>query len=295
MNHPTTPPPPPGQGGPTAPQGGPHGGPYGAPQGAQYGTSWQDHPQPAQQQWGPGHPPAPPVPPTPPAKRSWFRRHKITTGLLVLIGVGVVGSALSGDPEEPAEAETVAAAETDTTGNAEPAAPVESVAAETVAADTEDVGSDEAAPEEAAAEEAAAEEPEAPAEDTSPGLNTAVQDGKFEFVVTAVETGLESIGEGFTEEQAQGQFVLVHLSVTNIGDQGQTLFDSNQVLLDEQGRQHNTSSASIWLDDGLWLDDINPGNSTEGVLLYDIPLDSVPAALELHDSMFSGGVTVALQ
>ena len=30
------------------------------------------------------------------------------------------------------------------------------------------------------------------------------------------------------------------------------------------------------------------------MVVFDIPVDAVPAALELHDSAFSGGVTVAL-
>jgi hypothetical protein len=37
-----------------------------------------------------------------------------------------------------------------------------------------------------------------------------------------------------------------------------------------------------------------PGNSLTGTVVFDIPVDAVPASLELHDSLFSGGVTVTL-
>ncbi|WP_154402171.1 DUF4352 domain-containing protein [Ornithinimicrobium cavernae] len=286
----TPPPPPPGQ---------PHGQP-------QYGREWQDpHPDqpygqgqpypPGQQNWGPGHPPAPPVPPQPEAKKSWFRRHKIMTGLLALVAlITVVNLASGGGNDSPTAAdEPATVVEQAPAGNDAPDA-AEKEAAEEKAAEekaAEEKAAEEKAAEEKAAEEEAAEEEAAEA----PGLEDAVRDGSFEFVVTGVETGLTTIGEGFTEESPQGQFVLIDITVTNIGDKGTTLFDSNQVLIDEQGRQHNTSSASIWLDEGLWLDEINPGNSMSGVLLYDIPADAVPTSLELHDSMFSGGVTVSLQ
>lgn len=274
------------------------------PQGQPYRPVWED-PQPptgstapsGQQGWGPGHPTPPPVPSTPPEpKKSWFRRHKILTALLVVVGIGVVGNALSGG-EEPEAPDTAAVAPADPTEDAAPAPDTEEAAGAEEAAEPE-ADAEEPAEPEAAAEEPAEAEAEEPAEEPAadePGVGDAVRDGKFEFVVTEVEPGLATVGEGFTEEEAQGQFVLIHLTVTNIGDQPQTLFDSNQVLFDEQGRQHSTSSSSIWLDEGLWLDEINPGNSMNGVLLYDIPADALPSSLELHDSAFSDGVTVTLQ
>ncbi len=264
-----------------------------------YGTTWQDpqHPptpgQPSQQGWGPGHPPAPPVPPQPePAQKSWFRRHKVMTALLAIVALLVVGSLFGGEDEEtPAAGDEPAAAQQEA-----PAEAPESQAEEAEPGAENAAAQEEPAEEEPAKDEPAQEEPaeEAPVEE-APGVGDAVRDGDFEFTVNEVQTGLTSIGEGFTEETPQGQFVLIDITVTNIGDKGTALLDSNQVLIDEQGRQHNTSSASMWLEEGLWLDEINPGNSVSGVLLYDIPTDAVPTTLELHDSMFSGGVTVTLR
>lgn len=141
---------------------------------------------------------------------------------------------------------------------------------------------------------------QAPTEADTPtaGLNTPVRDGKFEFVVKTVQPGLTEVGDNpYLREKAQGQFVIVTLSVQNIGDRAQGFSPSNQKLIDAQGRSFESdSSAQIALGDSeipVW-DDINPGNAVDVSLVYDMPAGAVPARIELHDSMFSGGVTVAL-
>ena len=42
------------------------------------------------------------------------------------------------------------------------------------------------------------------------------------------------------------------------------------------------------------MGDINPGNSIQVELAFDVPPGTNPAELELHDSMFSGGISVRL-
>ncbi|QZH65420.1 DUF4352 domain-containing protein [Mycolicibacterium farcinogenes] len=139
-----------------------------------------------------------------------------------------------------------------------------------------------------------------PAEQDAPaaGLNTPVRDGKFEFVVKTVQPGLAEVGDNpYLREKAQGQFVIVTLSVQNIGDRAQGFSPSNQKLIDTQGRSFESdASAQIALGDSdipVW-DDINPGNAVDVSLVYDMPVGAAPARIELHDSMFSGGVTVEL-
>ena len=130
------------------------------------------------------------------------------------------------------------------------------------------------------------------------GIGQPVQDGKFEFVVNSVEDGVPFIGpEGFGE-QAQGQFVIIRTTVTNIGDEAQSFSASNMTLVDSQGREFDADSwASSLVDDttasGVY-DKINPGNSAEVALVFDLPVDAEPATVELHDSTFSSGVEVSL-
>jgi hypothetical protein len=44
----------------------------------------------------------------------------------------------------------------------------------------------------------------------------------------------------------------------------------------------------------LMFEGINPGNSIAGYVFFDVPRGTTVSKLELHDSMFSGGITVRL-
>ncbi|MGW5386929.1 DUF4352 domain-containing protein [Nocardia sp. NPDC003963] len=154
-----------------------------------------------------------------------------------------------------------------------------------------DKSSSAPAPAEAAAAGAGADSGPAPA-------GSAVRDGKFEFVVTEVETGRKTVGTNpYLQKEAQGQYVLVHTTVTNTGDRPQSYFGTNQTLIDTQGREFtNDPMAEVNVNDSAIAGtDINPGNKVEVVIAFDIPADAQPAAIEFHDSMFSGGVEVALR
>lgn len=155
---------------------------------------------------------------------------------------------------------------------------------------SESVGSDSAA--EPAPEETEAEPPPAAA-----GIGTPVRDGQFEFVVNSVECGVPQIGSADFGVTAQGQFCLVNLSVTNVGDEPQSFFGDAQRLFNEAGQEYGASAeAAIYLPEANSLfQEINPGNQLVGVVVFDIPADAVPFRIELHDSAFSGGVEVALQ
>lgn len=95
---------------------------------------------------------------------------------------------------------------------------------------------------------------------------------------------------------AQGEFIILTLSVRNIGDKPQSYFGSNQKLIDTSGREYGVdSSADMWMnDEGALMADINPGNSIQVKTAFDVPPGTKSAELEFHDSMFSGGAKVAL-
>lgn len=130
-----------------------------------------------------------------------------------------------------------------------------------------------------------------------PGIGDPVRDGKFEFTVTRVEAEVPQLGDQHFGAEAQGQFVLVHLTVENVGD-GSQFFDGGNVMgYDAQGREFSADTeAAIYLDDSnSFLNEINPGNVVDGVVVFDVPEDLELRRLELHDSLFSGGVEVTLR
>lgn len=132
--------------------------------------------------------------------------------------------------------------------------------------------------------------------DTAPA-GSAVRDGKFEFQVTKVEQGEAAVSwSSLVTREAQGQFVIVHVTVTNIGDTAQFYFGQNQTLIDSQGREFtNDFTAEAYVNEpGEGAGEINPGLKFERVLVFDVPADAQLAAIEFHDSAFSGGAKVAL-
>lgn len=128
------------------------------------------------------------------------------------------------------------------------------------------------------------------------GFNEPGRDGKFEFTVTNVALPVPRIGSTDFGVAAQGRFVKVTVKVTNIGDEPQTFFGSNTKGTDTKGHTVEPSTeAAIYLpDSNSLLTPINPGNSVTGTIVFDLPVGAHLSSLELHDSAFSGGVTVTL-
>lgn len=221
----------------------------------------------------------PPTPtPPPPPKRNWFVRHKVLTGLGALLVVGVGTTAVNGGASTPT-AETSpsasSAAATSTSGSADST----SGGAASVSSSAASMKSTKKAEKRA-------------------GLNIPVKDGNLQFVVTKVQTGVTRVGDQYLGQKAQGQFVLISVTVTNVGKSAETFTDSDQKIKDAQGRTFSAdSSADIYIPDNqVLLQEINPGNSARGVLAFDMPVGATPVSITLKDlSLFSGGTTVALK
>lgn len=197
-------------------------------------------------------------------QKSWPTRHKALTGLgafIALILFIVVAVAAAGPP-------------TPTTPVADDVSPT---------AQTKDVPSP-------------ASTKAKPAPPKGAGIGTAVRDGKFQFTVTKVQPGVAQVGDRYLNKKAQGQFVLVHVTVKNIGDEARTLDASSQYAFDAQKRKYDADGgAAIYMNDtNAFLNDINPGNSVNGIVIFDVPKTTKLTQVELHDSAFSGGVTVRL-
>lgn len=190
-------------------------------------------------------------------RKGFFRRHKVLTGLGALVVLGIVVGAASGGGD-----------------------PTPAVADDAPAVSTTQHGQDPS-----------------DATTSQPGIGDAVRDGKFEFTVTKVAEPVSELGDEYLSTTAQGEFLVVHLTIENIGNEAQSFFGDNQKLVDTQGRTFSAdTTAAIYVDDASSMyAEVNPGNTMKGVVVFDVPTGTVPASLELHDSAFSGGVTVALR
>lgn len=133
------------------------------------------------------------------------------------------------------------------------------------------------------------------AEPASASVGSEVRDGKFSFVVTQVERPGKTVGAAnnqFMQSDAQGEWVVVHMTVTNIGSVSQSFTPSAQVLKVGDKSYESSSLASMYLDSSYT--DINPGNSIQVRLPFDVPKGAQPSKIILHDSSLSGGATVIL-
>lgn len=187
----------------------------------------------------------------------WIKKHKILTVVLALVVIGVVSSA---------------------SGN---------VADNTTSSNTGSSNTEPKKQEE--------KKPVAMAK-----VGEAARDGKFEFTVKSIECGKDTVGANeYLQKKAQGQFCLLNVTVKNIGDKPQGLFSTNQKLFNGQGQEYaadDTATMYAAPDMGsTWYSNINPGNSVEGAIVFDLPKDVTPTRAELHDSAASGGVEVSLQ
>ena len=136
------------------------------------------------------------------------------------------------------------------------------------------------------------------AEPKPPGIGDKVRDGKFEFTVTAVKCGVPEVYGSYGSEKAQGRYCLVTLTVRNIGKAAQSFSYSNQKLYVGDVEYSATWDAT-WRankDADLLRDEINPGDRLKGVIVaFDVPKGAKPTSVKLHDSLWSGGVTVSLK
>ena len=126
-------------------------------------------------------------------------------------------------------------------------------------------------------------------------LGAPVRDGNLEFVVSDVKCGVREVGSGLVKRTAKGQYCLADVRVKNVKDDARTLYEPFEKLIDSAGDKHGAdiSMRLVLRDQTLW-DKVEPGRQVSGTMVFDIPRDTRPEALELHDGPVSGGVTVRL-
>jgi Domain of unknown function (DUF4352) len=129
-------------------------------------------------------------------------------------------------------------------------------------------------------------------------VGQSVRDGQLSFIVTSVQPPTKFLTDRVgTLQTAQGEFVIVRLSVTNIGYEPRTVTATDQFLISSRGQRFATSAADSSLpgSEKIFLEKINPGNTVYDIpLLFDVAAGSTIASIELHDTVSSAGVKVKL-
>jgi hypothetical protein len=129
-------------------------------------------------------------------------------------------------------------------------------------------------------------------------MGKAGKDGKFEFTVTDLKCGVPSVGPDDFGQKAQGEFCLVDLTIKNVGTSAEVFVDSSQQATDAAGNTYSVDSgAAIYAneDSSTFLEQINPGNTVKGALVFDVPKGTKLNSVILHESLFTAGIKVPLK
>lgn len=128
-----------------------------------------------------------------------------------------------------------------------------------------------------------------------PGVGDKATDGNLTFTVTGVDTS-DTLGKDVMATEAKGKYVIVHLTVKNTGDEAATFnAGPSQTAFDADGKKYETSSDAMMTLDNSFLEQINPGNSVKGRLVYDVPKDTKITVVHLQGGTFTDGVKVSLK
>lgn len=107
------------------------------------------------------------------------------------------------------------------------------------------------------------------------------------YEVTSVDKS-QSVGDSFTKEEANGTFVTVKLKLTNEKDDPATISESAITMVGGNDKAYSTSDdALLAVDDQFLLEEIQPGLSEEGTLVYDLPSAALSGAELQVEDLFS--------
>lgn len=191
-------------------------------------------------------------------QRIWFAKHPILTVILTLIVIGMVGSG-KGNKNQGSSSNNSAPTTNET-------------------AKTEDKK----------------------AEVKTFGINEEVVDKDLAFTVTSVSKK-QSLGSSYSKKTAQGIYYVITVKITNKGDSTTTFDSSMAKITDSQNRQfdHSTDGQiALGMSQGkvdLFLQQVQPGLSYTGDLVFDVPTDIVEPYLVVKGSYFSSGAKIKLQ
>lgn len=186
--------------------------------------------------------------------RSWFRKHPILTGIIALVIVGII-LPKGGDKTSSIPSSETANNQTDQKSSQE----------------TSEVAK----------------------------IGDTVTDKDLAFTVTNVTTA-KTLGNEFTRKESQGVFNIITIKIENKGKETITVDSSMLQITDSQNRKFDRSidgQTAKGLAQGkvdLFLQQVQPGLSVTGDIVFDLPSDIQEPKLIVKGSLFSSGKVITL-
>lgn len=202
-------------------------------------------------------------------QRNFFMKHKILSGILILVLIGTIGGALGGGDEELKPSGGSDATQT---------------------ADVTDTKSKEV------------EEEPAEVEEEIYQIGDAFTSGDLGFVIDSVEEKdkFTSDNQFIKDVTTEGKFISVTAKITNNDSKARTISSMQFKLIDNQDREFeasNTMELMMILDDkNLFLEEVNPGMSRTGIFVFEVPTDIEEYSLQVGSGIgFAAGSSVKVK
>jgi hypothetical protein len=129
---------------------------------------------------------------------------------------------------------------------------------------------------------------------TASGSGAQASDGGLTFAVSGVETAPSvKYQDAPVERVAQGEFIVVHVTVRNSGDAQGTFLATLQKLKAGGTTYSIDDEATAYLN-GTWADLPAAGDTADVAIAFDVPPGTTPESLEVHGDAVSTGIDVPL-
>jgi cytoskeletal protein RodZ len=129
---------------------------------------------------------------------------------------------------------------------------------------------------------------------TASGSGAQASDGGLTFAITGTETASSvKYQDAPVTKNAQGEYIIVHMTVTNSGDAQGTFLATLQKLKAGGTTYSIDDEATAYLN-GTWADLSAPGDSADLAIAFDVPSGTTAESLEVHGAPMSTGVEVPL-
>ncbi len=107
------------------------------------------------------------------------------------------------------------------------------------------------------------------------------------YEVTSVDTA-SRLGDEYFGEDANGEFVVVEVELTNLKDETRTITSNAITLRTAKGNTYEASTdAIVALDDAIFLEEIQPDLPEKGSLAFDVPPNQVSGSVLRVEDLFS--------
>jgi hypothetical protein len=128
---------------------------------------------------------------------------------------------------------------------------------------------------------------------TASGSGAQASDGGLTFAITGTETASSvKYQDAPVVKNAQGEFIVVHMTVLNSGD-AQGTFLATLQKLNAGGTTYSIDDEATAYLNGTWAD-LTPGDTADLAIAFDVPPGTTPESLEVHGAAMSTGVEVPL-